>query len=211
MRTILVACVSQETAERGLRVAADLSIACGARLSLAYSPEQSVVIGAAAGLDAVGDLSNVLFAPGDWRCPAPAFGPRETKSWLAAMEERVEDRWEIGDRGSLPAEVHARRPDLVITCDGELARILVAHTTGPVWRVRPKQRQQSWFPVGKLRCAVLGSRALEWAGQFAAGLGAELETAPPGLFGDNSADLVVVDREARARLLSRAMQPIVVV
>lgn len=212
MDSILVVCASRETAEGGLRMAAGLSVACGARLSLVYAHEWAGTVTPTAGLEAVGHLSNVLFSPRDGPSPAPAFEPCQERNWLAAMRARVGDYCETAPPQALPSLVRERQPDLVVTCDGGLARMLVGDTGVPVWHVHSRHLERAWFSMRTLRCAVRGSRAAEWAGTFAKGLGAELETMRAGFFRPANADLVVVDRESQASFMSvRAVQPIVIV
>jgi hypothetical protein len=210
MQSLLIACASRESAERVIGDAVDLSVACGARLSVVYAPQRAAPILLSAGLEAASHLSNVLFTQGNGRSPMQGFIPPDT-SWLATLHAGVNEFWET-DPLTLPDEVRTRKPDLMITCDRGLARILVEQTAVPLWVVRRKQRLQPWILVRKLRCAVRGSRATEWASAFAAGLGAEIETVPAGVFTQKNADLVVVTRGTHTSLLSsRAIQPVVVV
>jgi hypothetical protein len=129
-----------------------------------------------------------------------------------AISERVEDCWEAVGVDDMVARTLLLRPDLVLTCSDEVARALKAKTTTPVWRVCPRQPELSWFLARKLRCAVRGSRAAEWARSFAAVLGAQVETTPIRLVVPDQVDLVVVAREDRTPLLGgRAARPVVVV
>jgi hypothetical protein len=210
MQTILIACRSHATAERAMPVAADLSAACGARLSLALLPEPPRVLTAAAGLDAAGCLSDVLFARDNGRQPIPCFGLREARNWVSSLSERVEDCWEAAAIEGLVARALVLRPDLIVTCEADVARDLALKTPAPVWRVRARQ-EQSWFLARKVRCAVRGSRAAAWARSFANVLGAQMETMPTRLFIPDNVDLVVVGREERTPLLRARVGPPVVV
>ena len=210
MRTILIACESQETAERCIRVAADLSVVCGANLSIACV-KPPAAIAASAGLDAVGHLSSVLFTPADRYSPIRRFTPNGPSRWLDSMGDRVSECWSAGSANELAAEVMVREPDLVITCDRDLARLLVAHTSVPVWRIRSRQREQSWFLLRKLRCAVRGPQASAWAARFGTLLGVEVETMPARRLAPGDADLVVIARNEAAPFLSARFAPPVVV
>jgi predicted RecB family endonuclease len=213
MQTILIECRSKATAERAMPVAADLSAACGARLSLAFLPEPARALTPASGMDAVGLLSDTLFLSADrLRQPIRAFGLHEARSLVSAVSERVEDCWEAAGVDDLIAKTLVRRPDLVVSCNGDVARALVLRTQAPVWHVRPRQPERSWFLARKVRCAVRGSRAAEWARAFAAVLGAQVETTPIRLVVPDDVDLVVVTREDRTPLMgARAAHPVVVV
>jgi hypothetical protein len=213
MRTILIECRSEATAERALPIAADLSAASGARLSLAFLQEPARALTPASGLDALGLLSENLFmSPDRLRPPSRALGANDAPGWVSALSERVADCWEATGVDDLVAKTLVRRPDLVVTCNAEVARALTLKTPAPVWRVRPRQTERSWFLARKLRCAVRGSRATEWARSFAAVLGAQVETMPIRLVVPDNVDLVVVAKEDRTPFLgARAAHPVVVV
>jgi hypothetical protein len=213
MQTILIECRSQATAERAMPVAADLSAAFGARLSLAFLPEPARSLTPASGMDAAGFLSDSLFLSADrLRRPTRSFGLHDARSLASAISERVEDCWEAVGVDDLIARTRTLRPDLVVTCDGDVARAVALKTPAAVWRVRPRQPEQSWFLARTVRCAVRGSRAAAWARSFAALLGAQVETTPIRLVVPENVDLVVVGREDRTPLLgARAARPVVVV
>jgi len=211
MKNVLVLSTSLDTAERGLRVAADLSVALGASLSLGCVMERRAAIEATAGLEAVGCLSSVLFQRNP-RSPMPEFATHSPADWMEMFESRVEECWQAEDGVSLPRLIGLRSPDLIVTCESSMAKQLVAETSVPVWNIRPQQRQRAWFAARKVRCYAQGSRAKDWAGTFAEGLGAELETVRTRVFGERRADLIVVGRDERAPLLSAwGAQPMVVV
>lgn len=201
MRDILVACSTRAEAERGMRLAGDLSVACGARVSVLASAPLPVAMAAAGGLDAAARLSDVLFSP-DPHGYAPGFAAQRP-AWLDDLRARVYD---CGDTEHLSLDIEARRPALVIACNRDIARELVAHTAVPVWHL--KQHERSWFTARRIRCAIRGVRALEWAGRFASSLNADLEAAPARFF-SAAADLVVVDREERSTW--QPVRPLVVV
>lgn len=202
MRDILVACSTGAEAERGLRLAGDLSVACGARVSVLAALSLPVAVAATGGLDAAAHLSNVLFSPDPYGY-APRFAAQPRPEWLNDVRHRVHD---CRDTERLSSDVEARRPGLVIACNRDIARELVAHTAVPVWHL--KQHERSWFTARRIRCAIRGARALEWAGRFASSLNADLEAAPARLF-SAAADLVVVDREERSAW--QPARPLVVV
>lgn len=195
MREILIACSSQPEAERGMRLASDLSVCTGAHVSLACAGERPVAMAAAAGLDAIGHLSSVAMAR--------SFAAAREK-WLNEIRGRVHHCWQAAD---IARSINERGPSLVIACNRDIARELVTYTEAPVWHLRFDER--SWFSARSIRCAVRGSRAKEWARAFAANLGAELATIPTALLG-TSADLVVVSRDERSTVM-RFTQPLVVV
>lgn len=188
MRHIMVACSTQKEADRGLRLAADLSIASGARLSLIVAAPRPEAISAHAGLEAIGHLSTVLFSR-DAESGAPRFVPSGA-TWLSPLLARLHEGLESDQ---LATDVTSRHPDLVVACNADLARELVSHTTVPIWHLRREER--SWFQRRTLRCTVRGLRAQLWAQRFAAVLDAELDAAPVRRF--RSADLRVVDRGQR--------------
>jgi hypothetical protein len=194
MRRILVVGESEAGAARALRVAADLSVASGARLCLACAPPP-LAAAAHAGED---QLSDQLFAPRDWRSPVPVFaGWAETQpGWLEDMAARCDERWSEAESGcwdALIARVTRERPCLAVAAEGRLARRLVAETDVPVWHVREPHAARDWFTLRKLRCAARGDRAAAWAAQLARSLGAELELAAR----PREADLAVVPRGTR--------------
>lgn len=201
MRDILIACSTQAEAERGLRLAGDLSVACGARVSVLAAASVPVAMAAAGGLDAAAHLSDVLFSR-DPHGYAPRFATQRL-SWLDELRARVYD---CGESDQLSLDVEARRPGLVIACNRDIARDLVAHTAVPVWHLKLHERE--WFAARRIRCAIRGVRALEWAGRFASSLNADLEAAPARFF-SAAADLVVVDREERSAW--QPVRPLVVV
>ena len=213
MQTILIECRSQATAERAMPVAADLSAAFGARLSLAFLPERARALTPASGMDAASFLSEAFFQSADrLRPPTRSFGLHDARSLASAISERVEDCWEAIGVDDFVARTRALRPDLVVTCDGGVARAVAQKTTAAVWRVRPRQPEQSWFLARTVRCAVRGSRAAEWARSFAARLGAQMETTPIRFVVPENVDLIVVAKEDRTPLLgARAARPVVVV
>lgn len=190
MRDILIACTTKTEAERGMRLAADLSAASGARVSLLAATALPVTIAAGVGLDAIGHLSNVLFAS-PRAGSAPSFLAPHPE-WLDDLQDRLHDCWATSHLAEL---VQLRQPDLVIACNRAVGRELVARTDVPIWYLRGQER--SWFSARTLRCAVRGARALQWAHAFASSLNADLEASPARLF-RNAADLMVVDRDQRA-------------
>jgi hypothetical protein len=201
MRDILIACSTPAEAERGLRLAGDLSVACGASVSLVASSLPPMTTTPAAALDAAGYLSTVLFAR-DPHGQAPSFAAARPV-WLAEIRDRVHECW---DTDTLSADVRARRPELVIACNADLARDLVSRTSVPVWHL--KSRERSWFSARTIRCAIRGTRATEWARAFASSLNVELQATPATTFSP-TADLMVIDREHRTAWPS--LRPLVVV
>ena len=201
MHDILIACATRAEAERGLRLGGDLSAASGARVSLVVARSVPTALHAAAGLDAVGHLSSVLFSH-DRRTGVPTFGAQST-AWLDDVRPRVRACW---DTDLLAQDVAAHAPSLVIACNHDIEHALVTGTRVPVWHLKSTER--SWFTARTIRCAVRGTRALAWARSFASSLNADLEAAPVRLF-RNAADLLVIDREESSA--RRSGQPLVVV
>lgn len=187
MQDIVIACTTKAEAERAMRLAADLSMASGARLSLLAATSVAVTVDASAGLDAVAHLSTVLFT-NDRRGHSPVFG-RPHVAWLDDFEARVHH---CASTDHLADAVTTRQPDLVIAGNSDIARELVEHTPVPVWHLRSRER--SWFSARRVRCATRGARAQAFAERFAASLNIQLDTAPARRFG-NAADLMVFDRE----------------
>lgn len=211
MHSILVAAHNEASVRCGLRLAADLSVACGARLGLAR-----IALTAAESAPATeAALSDPLFAPSDWRTPIPRFAdttPRRTDS-RDDLPGSIHDYWQEGAQGlaAVLARIARDKPSLVIACETRLARALVAETEVPVWHLHASQAEREWFAMRRLRCATLGSRATLWAQALAASLGAELEVAPRM----RDADVTVLTRGVRSTLLTlvaaRAAQPVVIV
>lgn len=121
MRNILIACSTREEGERGLRLASDLSLMSGARVSLVCTQERPKALAAAAGLDAIGYLSTMALGP--------LAGPAR---WMEEVRDRVHRCWQTRD---LTEEVARFKPCLVIAANRETARDLIARTDVPVWFV----------------------------------------------------------------------------
>lgn len=126
MRNILIACSTQEEGERGLRLAEDLSLVSGARVSLVCAWERPRRLAAAAGLDAIGYLSTVALQPLTRRAV-----------WLDQIQARVHRCWDAPD---LAEEVARCKPCLVIAPNRDTARDLIARTDAPVWYVPADSR-----------------------------------------------------------------------
>jgi hypothetical protein len=191
MNSILVASESREAAEHGLRTAADLSVACGARLVLACVRPETGIDFAHTGLDAIAHLSDVLFAPRDWRTPTPAFAAAAQASpdWISEMQGAVDECWIVDSQDALVAQLAASRPALVIAHERKMANRLMLASSVPVWRIGESSMQKPWFSIRTLRCSARGAKSVSWARNLAASLGAELELS------DSNADLTVVSRE----------------
>lgn len=211
MRSILIAGHSEEAIRRGASAAADLSVACGARLSLAWvSPG---ITSAASAHD--GQMSDPLFRPPDWRKPLPSFAARAVQpDWLRDLRGIVDEDWGEITPSRLTAfmqRIDRESPSLVITSESGLARVLIDETKAPVWHVRTGQAEPEWLSLRRLRCNAQGLRAVEWARNLAASLGAELDFDTSG----RDPDVAVLTRGLRATLRSfvptRSMQPLVMV
>lgn len=207
MQQIWVACDTPQTAQQGMRLAADLAVACGVPVTLAYARCVAPKITADAGMDALGHLSNVLFAGP--QSAVAQFEEQQESQWLSEWQATVNSLREFGGAGELADEVRHCHPDLVIAAGSDLAHTLVSETEVPVWRTG---LFRSWYSVRKLRCQIRGERAQRWAAAFAERLGAELEAAHDSSFWQPDADLVVVTRNRVPSLRSHNRSwPLVVV
>lgn len=211
MRRILIAGHSEEAIRRGASAAADLSVACGARLSLArVSPG---ITSAASAHD--GQMSDLLFRAPDWRKPLPSFAVQAVRpDWLRDLRGIVDEDWGEITPNRLPAfmqRIDRESPSLVITSESGLARVLIDETKAPIWHVRTGQAEPEWLSLRRLRCNAHGLRAVEWARNLAASLGAELDFDTSG----RDPDVAVLTRGLRATLRglvpTRSMQPLVMV
>lgn len=212
MKTILVVSGSRAAALRGMEVASNLSVACGARLLLAHVDDEPAPIEAAMSLNSISNLTNVMFSSTDWRSPSPRFALRPPPKWIGELRESAQPCAVISSPEALIACLATNRPDLVIASERSLARILVCATRVPVWQIRQSHGQRPWYSIRKLRCIARGARPAEWARGLAVSLGAELEIASTWA---RDADLLVVAREATGAslqlLAAPAAQPVVVV
>lgn len=207
MQSILVAGRSQTALQRGLSLAADLSVASGARLFLAYVPNWTPPA------DGTDRLVETLFLPQDPRSPMRSFstwsGP---EGWLGEAASLVTECWtdsQSGDFLNLIRRIERQKPDVVIAAESGLARALVGMTDAPVWRLRKSDTPRQWFSIRRLRCAAHGERAAEWAARLARAIGADLE------FADRrrDADVAVLPRGLRPLVASLTLRgsPLVVV
>ena len=200
MQNILVAGHKEASLRCGLRLASDLSVACGARISLVR------VLQPAATNKPVteGTLSDPLFEPWDWRTPIPRFADTARLSTDSADES-----WDLP---ALIDRIKLEKPSLVVACEASLARALVAETSVPVWHLHTSRTEREWFTMRRVRCATVGPKAEEWAQSLAASLGAELVVTR----NMRDADVTVSARgDLRSAMVTfvaaRAEQPVIIV
>jgi hypothetical protein len=115
----------------------------------------------------------------------------------------------LPDTDTLVSRMAAMRPDLIITAEWRMTRLLVKKSRIPIWQVRESHVASNWLSLRKLRCMTRGQQSADWARLLAASLGAELEITGKG---SRDAHVEVVARGTTGvamRLL--AARPVIVV